>query len=317
MCQSACLGRRVLVIDGKGTFLSSYQSTLAERGLSVIGASSGDEAMMRVAHDGIDLILLTRDIPDLPGILLLRRLHRMRAAVPIVMVDADFRPQDVVAAVRLGAVDFVDGRVAVEQLTLTVERALGSNVEDSSAGALSLSSAEYAAARWARAVVAVIDAPRDPRIFAGWSGMVFVSIGVLRQWCRRVGIRPRRALVFVRLLRATYLKGKAGHNLANVLDITDRRTLDGLLTYAGLSREQELPSGTAEFLERQSLVGDVELLAHVRRTVLDRRWLQQSVRGRGCQNGRMAPRKRAAGASQPWPSSSLGEHLPAPRRREA
>ena len=79
----------------------------------------------------------------------------------------------------------------------------------------------HAAARWARVVVPVLDAPEDPRTIKAWSRLLYVSPGALRNWCRTAGITPRRSLVFARLLRAVFLSDGGRHKPENLLDVVD------------------------------------------------------------------------------------------------
>jgi len=139
----------------------------------------------------------------------------------------------------------------------------------------------HAAARWARALIPILGAPKDPRTLAGWSRLANASRGALRTWCVTVGISPRRSLVFARLLRAVLL-GRGGRSRPeNLLDVVDRRTLAGLLKLAGLNADA-FPRNADEFLSRQTLIRDAEALAEVARAVasLERRKQgQQLLRG--------------------------------------
>jgi hypothetical protein len=89
----------------------------------------------------------------------------------------------------------------------------------------------------------------------------------LRNWCRTAGISPRRALVFARLLRAVLLADGGRHRPENLLDIVDRRTLTGLLKMGGFDPEEDLPGDVETFLERQTLVRDLESIVAIRRVL--------------------------------------------------
>jgi CheY-like chemotaxis protein len=125
----------------------------------------------------------------------------------------------------------------------------------------------HASARWARALAPVITSAEDPRTVSGWSRLVFVSPGALRNWCRTAGVSARRSLVFGRLLRAAFLSQEGRHRPEDLLDVVDRRTFVGLLKFAGLDPEQPFPKSSEEFLQLQMIVRDADRLHEIRRVL--------------------------------------------------
>lgn len=124
----------------------------------------------------------------------------------------------------------------------------------------------HAAARLARAVASVLDAPKDPRTITNWSQLIATSPGALCTWCRTAGLSPRRSLVFARLLRAVSLGSTGHHKPENLLDVVDRRTIGRLLTFAGLPATT-FPSSVDDFLRRQTLIRDAETMSEILRVV--------------------------------------------------
>lgn len=124
-----------------------------------------------------------------------------------------------------------------------------------------------AAARWARALIPIIDAPSDPKTIAKWSRWIAASPGAVRNWCCTAGIPARRSLVFGRMLRAVSLSDGGRRRPENLLDVVDQRTLTGLLRYAGLGNAREFPHTLESFFARQILVLDPETMAEVKRAL--------------------------------------------------
>lgn len=127
----------------------------------------------------------------------------------------------------------------------------------------------HAAARWARALAPVINSTKDPRTVGGWSRLVFVSPGALRNWCRTAGVSARRSLVFARLLRAAFLSQGGHHRPEDLLDVVDRRTFLGLLKFAGLDPDLPFPLSPEEFLQQQMIVRDADRLTEIRRALAE------------------------------------------------
>ena len=121
-----------------------------------------------------------------------------------------------------------------------------------------------AAARLARVIVAVIDAPEDPRSFEAWGTIVGASRGALRDWCRAAGVRGRDALSFARTLRAVYhakveseVSGVPGP-LEAFLDIISDRRRHMHLVRAGVADKQVI--AIEAFLRIQRIIQDDRLI---------------------------------------------------------
>jgi hypothetical protein len=128
----------------------------------------------------------------------------------------------------------------------------------------------HAAARWAKAIVPLMDCPRDPKTIALWGDWIAVSPGALRNWCRTAGVSARRSLIFGRLLRAVHVSDGARHKPENVLDVVDRRTLAALLRFSGLNEHGDFPASVRQFLTIQTLIDDVDTLIEVERVLVAR-----------------------------------------------
>jgi hypothetical protein len=73
------------------------------------------------------------------------------------------------------------------------------------------------------------------------------------------------------MLRAVVLSEGADHKPENLLDVVDRRTLVGLLRFAGLYGVAEFPRDLDAFFGRQKLVTDPIALEQIRCVLGDRR----------------------------------------------
>src|SRR5206468_3962687 len=94
-----------------------------------------------------------------------------------------------------------------------------------------------------------------------------VSEGALKTWCHAVKMSPRRSLNFGRLLRAVSRSDGGRHAARNLLDVVDPRTLARLLRSAGFDDERSFPHDVSEFLARQQLVLDADMLSEIRKAL--------------------------------------------------
>src|SRR5579859_2876295 len=98
----------VLVADDEATNVLVITHAL-KPDFDVIQASSGDEALARVAAGGIDLLLLDVMMPGLDGFEVCRRLKAEpeTAAIPIIFVTALEDSAEETLGFEIGAVDYI------------------------------------------------------------------------------------------------------------------------------------------------------------------------------------------------------------------
>jgi two-component system, sensor histidine kinase len=109
----------ILVVDDNAANLLAMEAALEPLGVRVVRAQSGEEALRLLLEHDFALILLDVQMPSLGGFdtaRLIRERGRSRHT-PIIFVTAHGREeQDVLAAYKLGAVDFLFKPVVVEIL---------------------------------------------------------------------------------------------------------------------------------------------------------------------------------------------------------
>lgn len=262
----------VLLIDDDPGTLLTLSAILRLVGHRVLTASSGSEALQLLAREPVQLVIADLVLPDRSGLELLhtfRRLHSKKT--PFLMISGYATAKDAIEAFHLGASDFLEKPIFDDELCRNVERFLSVDQENNHDITDSHTDTEaHAAARWARAVVAIIDSPEDIRTVPAWARWIAASPGALRNWCRSAELPPRRSLVFGRMLRAVLLNKHGRRSPTNLLNVVDRRTLAGLLVLAGFDCEEEIPNDLRTFLDRQKLIRDRDALHQLAR-LLQRR----------------------------------------------
>jgi len=98
----------ILVVDDLPQNVRLLEAVLVPRGYTVVAATSGREALERVASDPPDLILLDIVMPEMDGYEVCRTLRANPATsfLPIVMITASGE-QEKVVAIESGADDFI------------------------------------------------------------------------------------------------------------------------------------------------------------------------------------------------------------------
>jgi len=110
-------GIKLLVVDDSDTVVKSLKARLAAKGYLVTGASSGADALGRVARDTFDVVLLDLKMPQMNGLEVLRLLRRRHSAteLPVVVLTVSDDTPDILEAYDAGANDYVvkPGELAV------------------------------------------------------------------------------------------------------------------------------------------------------------------------------------------------------------
>jgi CheY-like chemotaxis protein len=265
-----------LLIEHDSSTVETVERTLQTAGHVVWTSSSGAEGLEFLTYGRADAVIVALHLQDMLAFDLLRMLRRrLKLPVPVIVM-AHGNVRDVLAAIRLGATDFVKKPIVEERLRNVLECALSGAradvpVIECEEEQERCTPHPHAATRWANAVVPIIDCPGDPRTITGWSRCIAASPGAIRNWCFTAGIGPRRSLVFGRLLRAVVLSQGGRHKPENLLDVVDRRTLHGLMRLAGFDSQHLFPTQPEDYLLRQILVRDAEALLQVERALCDRR----------------------------------------------
>ncbi|MBN2023838.1 MAG: hybrid sensor histidine kinase/response regulator [Pirellulales bacterium] len=117
---------KILVVDDVQDNVTLLTFELEDRGYEVASAASGAEALALAASDAPDAVLLDIMMPEIDGIEVCRRLKAdpTLARVPVILVTAKNRDEDVVAGLDAGADDYVSKPFNIRVLLARLETAL-------------------------------------------------------------------------------------------------------------------------------------------------------------------------------------------------
>ncbi|MGD1024229.1 MAG: sigma-54 dependent transcriptional regulator [Candidatus Sulfotelmatobacter sp.] len=115
---------KIMVVDDERLVRWSLRQKCEEWGYRVIEADSGEPALKLAQNESPDLVLLDVRMPDLTGIEVLDQLKKNGDARAVIMITADPQLDDVKAALKLGAYDFVGKPVDFDELHVTIKNAL-------------------------------------------------------------------------------------------------------------------------------------------------------------------------------------------------
>jgi len=115
---------KILIVDDEKLVRWSLRQKCEEWGYQAVEAENG-QAALKVAHnESPDLVLLDVRLPDLGGLQVLQQLKQNGDARAVIMITADPQLDDVKAALKLGAYDFVGKPIDFDELAVTTKNAL-------------------------------------------------------------------------------------------------------------------------------------------------------------------------------------------------
>ena len=113
----------ILVIDDEPQILRAIRTILTEKQFRVTTASRGEEGLALAAANEPDLVILDLGLPDMDGVEVCQRLREW-TQTPIIVLSVRDSERDKVAALDMGADDYLTKPFGIEELLARVRVAL-------------------------------------------------------------------------------------------------------------------------------------------------------------------------------------------------
>ncbi len=114
----------ILAVDDDALARQLYADALHEKGYLVHTADSGAQALEIARREPIDVVLLDILMPGMSGLEVLASLGELIPDSPVIIITAHPTSENAIAALRLGAFDFIVKGFKTEMMLATVSRAL-------------------------------------------------------------------------------------------------------------------------------------------------------------------------------------------------
>ena len=98
--------KRILVVDDD-TMNLMLTKRILEKEYDVLLAQSGKEAPEKMKGEEIDLVLLDIAMPEMSGIETFEHMKEFPVEIPVIFLTASGYEEDVMSAIRLGAVNYL------------------------------------------------------------------------------------------------------------------------------------------------------------------------------------------------------------------
>ena len=114
----------ILVVDDEPLVRQLFGDILQNAGYVTHQAENGQQALEIVRREPVDVILLDIMMPKMSGLEVLAKLGELAADSPVIIVTASPSSENAIAALRLGAFDFIVKGFKNEAMLATVARAI-------------------------------------------------------------------------------------------------------------------------------------------------------------------------------------------------
>src|SRR6202023_1083832 len=123
------MAERVLIVDDDPVARRLVENIVSRSGYEAVTAEGGDLALaiLTGGKTRIDCVVLDLVMPDLDGLGVLARMREAGIDAPVIVQTAHGGIDNVVSAMRAGAVDFVVKPVGAERLQVSLRNALNTS----------------------------------------------------------------------------------------------------------------------------------------------------------------------------------------------
>src|SRR3954466_6022834 len=120
------MAERVLIVDDDPVARRLVENMVSRAGYETVTAEGGDPALavLTGGKTRIDCVVLDLVMPDLDGLGVLAKMREAELDVPVIVQTAHGGIDNVVNAMRAGAIDFVVKPVGAERLYVSLRNAL-------------------------------------------------------------------------------------------------------------------------------------------------------------------------------------------------
>jgi DNA-binding NtrC family response regulator len=116
--------QKILVVDDEHLIRWSLEQNLNKQGYEVLTAGSGEEALKVIHDESPDLMLLDIQLPGINGLDVLEKAKAIDDELIVIMITALGVLETAVKAMRMGAYDYISKPFNLDELAITIKKAL-------------------------------------------------------------------------------------------------------------------------------------------------------------------------------------------------
>ena len=114
---------KILLVDDEKDFIDALSERMVLRGIQVLTASDGHQAIDMVQKESFDCVILDMMMPGIDGLETLQEMLKIDKDLQVLMLTGHGTVQKATAALKLGAMDFLEKPVPIDDLVLHIKEA--------------------------------------------------------------------------------------------------------------------------------------------------------------------------------------------------
>ena len=113
----------IMIVDDEERLVLNTTRIFERLGSSVLRASRGEEALLLLEENDVDVILLDVNMPGMNGLETLAVIKNRYPLIEVIMITGTFSREQAAEGLRLGAYDFLLKPVTIKELVAKAEEA--------------------------------------------------------------------------------------------------------------------------------------------------------------------------------------------------
>ncbi len=115
----------ILLIDDEVSFVKTLSKRLSKRGIDILSAYSGQDALLLLAAGkDVDIVILDVKMPGMGGLETLAAIKKQYPAIEVILLTGHSTIESAVKGMRLGAFDYLTKPCELEALMEKIEDAV-------------------------------------------------------------------------------------------------------------------------------------------------------------------------------------------------
>ena len=114
---------QVMLVDDEVEFLETLIKRMKKRNVDITGVKSGEEALLALDQNQVDVVILDVRMPGMDGIQALREIKRRHPLIEVIMLTGHASVEMAVQGMELGAFDYLMKPIDIDELLYKVEDA--------------------------------------------------------------------------------------------------------------------------------------------------------------------------------------------------
>ena len=114
---------KIMLVDDEERFLTTTQKLLARKGVDVITATSGSEALNKLIMENVHVVILDVKMPGMDGIATLKAIKDRYPLIEVIMLTGHATVESAVEGLKLGATDYLMKPTDIDDLVAKAEEA--------------------------------------------------------------------------------------------------------------------------------------------------------------------------------------------------